>query len=153
MQIGIRHPEGVNKLVLASAFYKREGMMPGFFEGFKHATLESMPQPLQAAFLEINPNKDDLQIMFERDVTRMAEFKDWSDEVLTSIKAKSLVLAGDHDVMTNEHTVAMARLIPNAELLIVPGTHGSYLNEICSINSKSKIPEMTIALVKEFLDK
>jgi pimeloyl-ACP methyl ester carboxylesterase len=30
MQIGIRHPETVNKLVIASAFYKREGDDPGF---------------------------------------------------------------------------------------------------------------------------
>ena len=153
MQIAIRHPASVNKMVIASAFYKREGMIPGFFEGMPHATLENMPKVLAEAYLEINPNKDDLQIMFERDKTRMVEFKDWSDEVLMSIKAKTLVLAADHDVMTNEHTVTMARLIPDAELLIVPGTHGSFLNEAYSVNLKSKIPEMTIAMVKEFLDK
>lgn len=40
LQIAIRHPELVNKLVLASAAYKRDGMQPGFFEAFKNASLE-----------------------------------------------------------------------------------------------------------------
>jgi pimeloyl-ACP methyl ester carboxylesterase len=28
MQIAVRHPEMVNKLIIASSFYKREGMEP-----------------------------------------------------------------------------------------------------------------------------
>src|SRR6185436_18293307 len=43
MQIAIRHPELVNKLVPVSSFYKREGMMPGFWDGMQQATLENMP--------------------------------------------------------------------------------------------------------------
>ena len=39
MQIAIRHPEIVNKLILASTLYKREGMQPGFFEGLEKASL------------------------------------------------------------------------------------------------------------------
>src|SRR5262245_62108137 len=38
LQIGIRHPELVNKLVLLSAAYKRRGMRSGFFEGFQGAS-------------------------------------------------------------------------------------------------------------------
>ena len=32
MQIGISHPEIVNKLIIVSAFYKRDGAVKGFFE-------------------------------------------------------------------------------------------------------------------------
>ncbi|MGN6163974.1 MAG: alpha/beta fold hydrolase, partial [Flavisolibacter sp.] len=39
MQIAIRHPDVVNKLVVVSAFYKKEGMIAGFFEGLQQATL------------------------------------------------------------------------------------------------------------------
>src|SRR4030095_13097240 len=56
LQVAIRHPELVNKLVLASATYRRDGMQPGFFEGFQNASLELMPQPLKDAYLEANPN-------------------------------------------------------------------------------------------------
>lgn len=47
LQIAVRHPALVNKLVLASATYKRDGMQPGFFEGMQHASMENMPQPLK----------------------------------------------------------------------------------------------------------
>ena len=36
MKIGMKYPSMVNKLVVISAFYKREGMIKGFFEGLKN---------------------------------------------------------------------------------------------------------------------
>src|SRR4029079_18449870 len=120
MQIGISHPEFVNKLVLISAFYTREGAIPGFFEGMNHATLDNMPGPLKTAYLEINDQKG-LQTMFEKDRDRMINFKDWSDEELKTIKAPTLLIAGDHDVMTPEHVVKMSHVISNSELMILPG--------------------------------
>lgn len=153
MQIGIRHPQLVNKLVITSAIFTREGMFAGFFEGMVHATLDMMPGPLADAYREIDPDPAHLQIMFERDRDRMIGFKDMPEEALRSIKAKSLILQGDKDVCTREHGVLISRLIPDAELLIVPGNHGSFINEICSADFNSKIPELTIAVVKEFLDK
>src|SRR5687768_5323976 len=39
LQIAIRHPKRVGKLVLASTIYKRDGMQPGFFDGMQQATL------------------------------------------------------------------------------------------------------------------
>ena len=61
IQIAIRHPNLVNKLVLASATYKRSGLPPGFFEGFKNATLKTMPLSLQEAYLKANPDHKGLQ--------------------------------------------------------------------------------------------
>src|SRR5262249_40629701 len=75
LQIAIRNPKLVNKLVLASATYKRAGMQPGFFDGFKNVSLETMPKPLQEAYLKANPDPKGLQRMFERDVARMMAFK------------------------------------------------------------------------------
>ena len=61
IQIAIRHPEIVNKLVLASTTYKREGMQPGFFDGFKHASLDNMPAQLKEAYLLANPDPSGLR--------------------------------------------------------------------------------------------
>lgn len=151
MQIGISHPEIVNRLVIASAFYRRDGAIPGFWDGFEHATLKDMPAELKAAYLREDPDQEHLQMMFERDKTRMAEFKDWPDDDLRSIKAETLIFAADHDVITSEHAVKMSHMIPQASLVIVPGTHGSYLGE--SGSGDGKWPKITVALVKEFLDK
>jgi pimeloyl-ACP methyl ester carboxylesterase len=153
MQIAIRHPEIADKIVVASGAYQREGFIPGFFEGFPNATLETMPQPLRDAFLKINPDSTALQNMFEKDVARMVSFKDWSDDDLKSIKAPALIINADKDVITNEHAVKMSKLIPNAELMILPGVHGAYLGEICTAVPGSKQPEMTVEMIEEFLEK
>jgi pimeloyl-ACP methyl ester carboxylesterase len=153
MQIGISHPAMVNKLVVVSAFYKRDGAIPGFFEGMEHATIDNMPEPLKMAYLQINNDQGALHNMFNKDRERMLHFKDWSDEDLQSIKAPTFLVAGDLDVVTPEHVVKMSRIIPNARLLIVPGNHGSFIGEICTPASGSKIPEMTVAIIEEFLNK
>jgi pimeloyl-ACP methyl ester carboxylesterase len=151
MQIGIRHPEMVNKLIIASAFYKREGMFKGFFEMMENANLETMPGYLKKAFLEINNDTAMLQNMFEKDKARMLQFKDWRAEDLSLIKAPSLIIAGDQDVATVEHTAEMAHKIPNSRLLIVPGNHGSFILEASAPKTESKIPELTLAAIEEFL--
>ena len=153
MQIAIRHSDLVNKLVIISSFYKREGMIPGFFEGMQQATLENMPALLKAYYLQINNDQNGLQTMFNKDKERMLHFKDWKDEDLASVKNYSLIIAGDKDVVTPEHTVKMSQVIPNAQLLILPGTHGSFIGEVCAAEEGSKMPETTVTMIKEFLDK
>jgi pimeloyl-ACP methyl ester carboxylesterase len=151
MKIGIRHPQLVNRLIIASAFYKRDGMVKGFFEGMKHASIENMPGYLKEAYLKVTPDTARLQAMFDRDKTRMLLFKDWKDEDLASIKAASLVIAGDKDVVTNEHTALMASIIPQARLLIVPGDHGSYIREASAPKQETKVPELVLAAIEDFL--
>lgn len=153
MQMGIRHPELVHKLVIISAFYKREGMIPGFFEGMEKASLRNMPMPLQEAYLEVTADKSQLQTMHDKDKERMLTFKDWADDALRSIKAPALFMVADHDVMTVEHTFEMSHLIPNSQLMVLPGIHGSFIGEVCTVDKKSKMTEMTSAAIEEFLDK
>lgn len=153
MQIAIRHSHLVNKLVIISAFYKREGMIAGFFEGMQQASLENMPELLKIYYLQINNDQKGLQTMFNKDKERMLNFKDWKDEDLASIKNPSLIIAGDKDVVTPEHSLKMSKIIPNAQLVILPGTHGSFIGEVCTAEDGSKMPEITVAMIKEFLDK
>ncbi len=149
MQIAIRHPGLVNKIVVISGAYKRTGFIPGFFEGFPKATLNDMPGALRTAYLNVNPDKNGLQVMFEKDVARMQNFKDWNDDDLRSIKAPALIMAADHDVMIPEHAVEMSRMIPGARLAILPAVHGSIIGEV---GSAGKLYEITAALVEEFLN-
>ena len=153
LQIAIRHPDVVNKIVVVSANYKREGMIPGFFDGMQHATLDNMPAPLKDGYLKVAPNKDGLQTMFEKDKQRMLNFKDMSNDDLKSIKAPTLLMVADHDVVMPEHVLKMSRLIPYARLAVLPGTHGSFIGEVCTAQKDSKLPEITAGLVEEFLHK
>jgi len=152
MQVAIRHPEVVNKLILASSFYKRAGMIPGFFDGMNKASLDNMPEPLKVAYLKVAPDKTHLQVMHDKDRDRMIQFKDWNDEDLRSIKSPALIINADRDVVTVEHAVEMSHQIPNSRLVILPGTHGSFIGEICTMKKGSKVPEATVAIIEEFLN-
>jgi pimeloyl-ACP methyl ester carboxylesterase len=151
MQIAYRHPEVADKLILASAFYKREGMPPGFFEGMKSATIDVMPQALKDAFWKINPDSTRLMNMFTKDKDRMVNFKDWKTDVLTSIHAPTMILAGDRDVMSSSHEVEMSKLILNSRLVILPATHGSYMGAAESPEKDTVMISVTANLIKTFL--
>ena len=151
MQIAIRHPQIVNKLVLAAATYKRSGLIQGFFEMMSHASIDNMPAELKTAFLEVNPDAAKLQIMFERDRDRMINFKDISDELVMSINAPTLVINGDIDVTTTEHAVEIYRRIPNAQLAIIPGGHGKYIGEITTLGNGNRGMDFVIEIILEFL--
>ena len=153
IQIAVRHPEIVNELILASTFYKREGMLPGFFDGMKQATLQDMPQVLRDAFLQINPDSSKLISMFNKDRERMLNFSDWKDEMLRSIKAPALIICGDRDVILPEHTVAMSKLIVDSRLMILPAEHGSYMGAAESPQAGNNVIELTAGIITDFLNK
>ncbi len=152
LQLAIKHPGIVNKIIVVAAAFRRDGFIPGFFDGMQTATIDNMPAPLKAAYIKVAPDKNHLQTMFNKDRERMVRFKDWSDDAIRSIKAPALVMMADHDVVTPEHAVKTAQLIPNAQLVILPGTHGSFIGEICSAKKDSKLPGITAALVEAFLN-
>src|SRR3954463_6867645 len=79
-EVAFRHPAIINKMIVASAFYKRSATAPQFWEGFDSATIEVIPQLLQDGFLKVNNSEEALVNMFNKDVQRMKGFKGWSEE-------------------------------------------------------------------------
>lgn len=152
MQIAISFPEKVRRLIIASSFYKKEGVAAQFWEGMKKATFSDMPQVYKDAYLEINHDPAALLNMFNKDVRRMQTFKDWSDEDIQSISAPTLLIAGDADVVLPEHVVAMFHLIPHCQLAIIPGGHGKYLGEITTLTNGEWTQGYVISLIEQFLD-
>jgi len=151
MQIAIRHPQIVNKIIIVSAAFKREGFISGFFENMPHATIDNMPQPLKDAYLDVASNENGLHTMFRKDKERMINFKDIPDQLVQSISAPALIITGDQDVTTVDHAVLISQMVKGSKLLVVPGTHGSFIGEVCSIVKGSKIPEATATVILEFL--
>jgi pimeloyl-ACP methyl ester carboxylesterase len=151
LQIAVRHPQLVRKLVLASTLYKREGMPSGFFNGMQQAKFEQMPQPLKDAYLDANPDPKGLDAMFHRDVARMVAFKDISDTTIKAIQAPALVINGDAEAISTEHALRLYRTLAHAQLAILPGGHGDYIGEICSPDPDSTIPALVVALIDRFL--
>ena len=152
MQLAIRHPSLVRRLIVASSFYKRKGFDDQFWTFMKDASLENMPQQLQDAYLAINPDRKGLIAMHNRDRDRMLQFKDWPDEAIRSIRMPTLILSGDHDVVRPEHQVEMFRLLPKGKLVILPGLHGEYIGEITTPKPTDERLRLTVVLIEDFLD-
>lgn len=152
LQIAIRHPDVVRKLVFASSFTKRDGAQPQLWEFMKQADFSNMPQPLKDAFLRVNPDVQQLKTMHDKDAARMQNFKDVPDELVRSVRAPTLIVLGDQDIVKPEHALEMTRLISGARLMILPGGHGDYLGEAVMTKKDGDQPELTARLIAEFLD-
>jgi pimeloyl-ACP methyl ester carboxylesterase len=152
LHIAAHYPDVVNKVIVISANYQREGLIDGFYNGFGDATIDHMPEPLKTAFLAINPDQKALQTMFEKDKQRMLNFTDLSDDDLRGITSDALLMVADKDVIKPEHVVKMSRLIANAQLVILPGVHGAMIGENLNPEVSDKTIGITAYLVETFLN-
>jgi pimeloyl-ACP methyl ester carboxylesterase len=151
LQVAIRYPELVRKLVFASSFTKREGAHPELWEFIKQANMSNMPQALKDAFLAVNPDPEKLQTMHDKDAARMVAFTDVPDAAVRGVRAPTLVITGDRDVARLEHAVELSRMFRDARLLVLPSGHGDYLAEAWSAPADTDYAEITARLVDRFL--
>lgn len=153
IQIAIRHPEIVDKMVLGSALCKRSGMPSFFWDFMKQAKLSNMPEELKEGYVQVAPNANGLQVMHDKDAKRMVNFKDIPDAQVTAIKAPALIIIGDKDIIQPEHAIEMHKQMENSELAIIPGVHGEYIEEITTLKLDSKEADFVIPMIERFLDR
>jgi pimeloyl-ACP methyl ester carboxylesterase len=134
LQLAIRHPGSVRRLVVASASYTSDGMQPELHEMIPTITPEMFAgSPLEAAYREIAPNPEDFPVLVEKlkelDLTPF----DWGAENVRGIGAPTMIVVGDSDAVRLEHAVEMYRLLgggsmgdlsglPDSRLVVLPGT-------------------------------
>jgi pimeloyl-ACP methyl ester carboxylesterase len=152
LRLAMRHPSRVRRLIVASTFSRRDGVVDGFWDGMQDASLDAMPEALKEADRKVNPDPRHLQQLFEQDSERTKAFQDWSDAELQAVTSPTLVVAGDQDIVKPEHAVRMARAIPGARLLVVPANHGNYLGEVAASGGDTSLLRATVPFLTRFLD-
>src|SRR2546421_5822585 len=70
----------------------------------------------------ISPHPEQLPIFFAKSVQRMREFKGWTPAQIQTIRAPTLLLLGDRDIVRVEHAAQMQHLLPDARLAVLPAT-------------------------------
>ena len=155
LQLAIRHPEQVRKLVALSANYRLDAYHPEVLAMIAQITPEVFAGSIfDEAYRRNAPNPED----FPRLVEKLVEFDGtdfaWPEEDLQGITAPVQFIQGDSDVMRPEHAVEMFRLVgggvpgdmvglPASQLAILPGTtHVTIVTE--------KV-DMWLPMVEEFL--
>ncbi|WP_316850960.1 alpha/beta fold hydrolase [Pedobacter agri] len=152
LQLAIRHPKLINKLILGSALAKRNGVPNWFWDFMAQARLDNMPEPLKKGYKAVAANENGLQNMHDKDARRMVNFKDIPDEQLKSIQSPTLIIIGDKDVITPEHAINLHHLISNSSLAIIPGGHGEYIGEITTIKPNFKESDLVVPMIEKFLN-
>lgn len=112
--LGIRHPAKVKKIAAMAANLNPEGVYPEIWD-WARTMLDSMPPE----------EKETLAGKREIKLLQMALAEPHIDpKALETISVPTLVLAGDHDMIRDEHTLDIYHHLPNGELCIFPGaTH------------------------------
>lgn len=145
LAIAIRHPKLVGKVAVnGSNSGKIEDVYEkATFEQFKNMPAEFAPPMLKGPYDKVAPNPKHWPVLVDKVKKMGLEFKGFAREDMKSIKAPVLITLGDRDVVRTEHAVEMFRLIPNAQLAVIPG--GDHFSIWMS-------PEKVLAPVASFLD-
>jgi pimeloyl-ACP methyl ester carboxylesterase len=139
LQLALRHPTLIGKLVSLSATYRRDGWYPSVLEGIKGVNAAAFAgTPVEKAFMDHTPDAAAFDAYLEKMKVLNVEDQNISDAQMRSISAKTMVIVGDADGVTPEHALAMFELrgggdegaaatgtlekVPAARLVILPAT-------------------------------
>jgi len=153
LELAIRHPDLVRKLVLGSVYYRRDGIRPELLRSFRTANPQSMPDVYRNAYLEVAPNPSSLGALTPKLMSMLLSFQGWSQSELASVKVPVMILQGNNDIAPLSHVDEMSRAFPHAELVVLPGGHGAYLGERLAAVPGSRLPYFTTGMILEFLSR
>ncbi|HEY3192838.1 MAG TPA: alpha/beta hydrolase [Solirubrobacterales bacterium] len=135
VEIAIRNPALVGKLVLASLYVDPSGVHPGLQEQIEEVGPEDLAgTPFERAYAEVAPDPGGWAGLVAKVNELDREFTGWPREQIEAIEAPTLVIIGDSDIVTPEHAVALFRRrgggvegvtagMPDSQLAILPGTN------------------------------
>lgn len=141
LQMTIRHPGAVRKLVVVSTVFKRDGWYPEILTATAQlgaAVAEQLKQsPLYQTYSRITPNPANWPVLVTKMGNLLRKDFDWSKDI-AAIQAPTMLVFGDADSIRLEHVVEFFELlgggkkdggwdgsgISKARLAILPGlTH------------------------------
>ncbi|MEJ2889114.1 alpha/beta fold hydrolase [Actinomycetospora aeridis] len=139
LQLALRHPELVRRLVVLSATYRPDGWYPSVPRAIEGVRGELFADtPIGEAFRRHTPDPGAFDAYVEKMKVLGIEDHHISDEQMHSIPAPTMVIVGDADGLRPEHAVAMFALrgggdeeaaatgelseTPRARLVVLPAT-------------------------------
>jgi pimeloyl-ACP methyl ester carboxylesterase len=107
LMLSIRHPELVRRVVVSGVNIAPDGLNP---EDLEELRANQIPKPKTideklAQLWLTSPTEGELNL-----------------KLLAKITQPTLVISGDRDAITLEHTLTIFHALPNAELCVLPGT-------------------------------
>jgi pimeloyl-ACP methyl ester carboxylesterase len=155
LQLAIRHPAKVNRLVAASVAYDVNGWQPEFREFIPKMTVDMFLQmPFAKEYPKLAADPNGFPALAKKMIQLEKQPMSWAKEV-KALKTPILMISGDADVTTLEHAVAMFRLLgggiagdmgkplPASRFAVLPATsHTAVITQ----------PDLLYAFIEPFLE-
>ncbi len=134
LQLAVRHPELVRRLVVISAAFRSDAVHQEAIDMFPSITPEMFAgSPMEEEYLRLAPQPERFPVLVEKLKTLDTTDFAWPEEEIRAIPAPTQVVVGDSDVVRLEHAVELFRLrgggvmgdlagLPEAQLAVLPAT-------------------------------
>jgi pimeloyl-ACP methyl ester carboxylesterase len=137
LQLALRHPTLIDKVVSMSATYRRDGLYPSVSAGIAGISAATFAgTSVERTFEEHTPAPGAFAAYVDKMKSLGINDQDITDAQLRSMSAKTMVIVGDADVVKPEHALALFKLrgggdedaaatgtvqtVPAARLVILP---------------------------------
>jgi pimeloyl-ACP methyl ester carboxylesterase len=143
LEVALRRPERVNKLILVSSSYNSQGWYPEMLATVDYITPELFAEtPMAAEYQRLAPNPENFAMLVTKLIDLTKRVQDVSPDAIRAIQAPTLVMVGDADNIRLEHALDLYKLrgggvpgdmvgAPASQLAIIPGTtHGTILDSV-----------------------
>jgi pimeloyl-ACP methyl ester carboxylesterase len=131
LDMAIHHRERVRELAVTGANFRTDGYSATAHEWVLAATADDWPPNFRQNYERLSPDgPGHWPVILERLQRMWSVEPNYTLEQMANITAPTLVIAGDNDIVTPEHSVEMFRAIPDSRLCVVPGArHGVLAKE------------------------
>jgi pimeloyl-ACP methyl ester carboxylesterase len=143
----LARPDLVDRLILISGNFHHDGLLSAL-DGEELAGNEF----LIAAYGQVSPDgREHFPAVVAKIARMIASEPTLTADELGQVSRRTLVMAGDDDAIAAEHTLALYRSIPGAELAIVPGTSHALIMEKPALCNQIMVDFLTTDPVPTFM--
>ena len=139
--VALRRPDLVAHMVLIGQYYNSSGRVPGG-DLLRALRTEEAIASLQRDYAAVSPDgADHFPVVHAKTMAMLDSEPELDVATFGAVSAPTLVLQGDRDEVTLEHSAAVAAALGDGRLAVLPGTHGLPL----------ELPDVVNALLLSFL--
>ncbi|MDD8019270.1 MAG: alpha/beta hydrolase [Bacteroidota bacterium] len=124
LQLAYAYPHKISKLVAIGANFVADStaLSPDNFDTTKIRWYHNLDSSEQKNIISQSHFPECAPLIFDKLINLDLKYPNFTIEQLASIKTPTLVVAGDHDIIIDTHTLKLFHALPHSQLFIVPGS-------------------------------
>lgn len=118
LDMAMKHPERIRRLIAIGANYDVNGVPP---KDLNPAAIRSDAAQIKPFYDNVAPDPAHFPVLVQKLTVMLMHEPHYTIAELGHIRARTLIVAGEHDMILRRHTDSFAHAIPGAREIIVPG--------------------------------